>query len=508
MASLTQLGASHGFTAGDLDTSGQVSVVHAYQKSYICDGRAYSATIGNSGYHKIDWISTRIVGTVTGTFTQGEVVTQAGGGGATGIFDENVGSGATAKSLIYRTTTAEFVHSQVITGADSNATVTPADAAKIVAPPHWLNWTLSTGTFPDGGSNVTALCWGRVFMNSIQHPHQWLGTRVDDPLDALLVVDDVASAVNSQTTKKAGLVGDQIVAMIPYKGNTMVFGCLNNMFVMRADPAKGGFFTTLSDTTGIFSHESFCWDDKNNLYWVGFDGIYALSADAIIQGAPPINLTKKHVPKLITNMGLNRRTDRCVMKYDKDNYGIEVSAIQRDGKWKAVFWVALRTGGVFPEDYAEAHIPTTLAYFDARTAVERTLLAGCNDGYIRKWSKSDKSDDGSTAISSDALIGPISGDNIRSKVGMDEVSVKTGIDTDAVTVSLYSGVTAQKLIKNVADDESPRVSKTFTVDKLLPSIRQNVEDGAVGIKLSNTTADSSWNIEKVDANVEEIGRIK
>lgn len=507
MATLTALGAAHGFTAGDLDTSGQVAVVHAYQKTYLADGRAYSATIGDSGYHKIDWINTRIVGTVTGTFTQGEVVTQAVSG-ATGVFDENVGSGATAKSLIYRTTTTEFVAAQTITGADSSATVTPAASGNIVAPPHWLNWVLDTGTFPDGGSNVTALCWGRIFMNSIQHPHQWLGTRINDPLDALLVVDDVASAQNSQATKKAGLVGDQIIAMIPYKGNTMVFGCVNNMFVMRADPAKGGFFSTLSDTTGIFSHESFCWDDKNNLYFMGFDGIYALSAQAIIEGAPPTNLTKEHVPKLILNMGLNRRTDRVLMKYDKGRYGIEVSVVQRDGEWKSVFWIDLRTGGIFPEDYAEDHIPTALSYFDARTAAERTLLAGCNDGYIRKWDESVKSDDGDTTISSSALIGPIAGDNIRAKVGMSEVSVKTGVDTDAVTVSLYSGVTAEKLIKNVANNESPRVAKSFTVDKLLPSIRQNVEGGAVGVKISNTTLDSSWSIEKIDADIQEVGRLK
>jgi len=296
--------------------------------------------------------------------------------------------------------------------------------------------------------------------------------------------------------------------MIPYKGNTQVFGCLNNMFVMRADPAKGGFFTTLSDTTGIFSHESFCWDDKNNLYFVGFDGIYVLSAEAIIEGAPPVNLTKEHLPKLVSNMGLNRRTDRVVMKYDKDRYGIVVSAVQRDGEWKVVCWIDLRTGGVFPEDYAEDHIPTALCYFDARTSAERTLLAGCNDGYIRKWDETEKSDSDDTVISSDALVGPIVGDSVRAKVKLSEVSVKTGINTDAITVSLFTGNTAEKLIKNVADNESPRVTKSFTVDKLLPSIRQEVDDGAVGIKLSNTALDSSWSIEKIDTNVQESGRIK
>jgi hypothetical protein len=507
MPSLTPLGATHGFTAGDLDTSGQVAVVHAYQKTYLADGRAYSATIGDSGYHKIDWINTSIVGTVTGTFTQGEVVVQAVSG-ATGIFDENVGSGATAKSLIYRTTTTEFVAAQTITGDDSGATVTPAAAGNIVAPPHWLNWTLTSGTFPDGGSNILSLCWGRIFMNSIQHPHQWFGTTVNDPLDLLLVVDTVSSAVNSQSTKQAGLVGDQNIAFIPYKGNTQVFGCLNSMYVMRADPAKGGFFTTLSDTTGIFSHESWCWDDKNNLYFMGFDGIYALSADAIIQGLPPTNLTKEHVPKLVSNMALNRRTDRVVMKYDKDRYGIAVSVVQRDGEWKAIFWLDLRTGGVFPEDCAEDYIPTALCYFDARTASERTLLAGCNDGYVRKWDETEKSDDGVTTIESEVLIGPVAGNSIRSKVGLSEVSIKTGVDTDAITASLYTGKTAEHLIKNVADNETPRVTKNFTTDKLLPSIRQNVEAGAVGIKLSNTTADSSWSMEKIDADIQEIGRIK
>lgn len=345
-------------------------------------------------------------------------------------------------------------------------------------------------------------------MNSIQHPHQWFATRINDPLDLLLVVDDVASAQNSQATKKAGLVGDQIVSMIPYKGNTQVFGCLNNVFVMRADPAKGGFFTTLSDTTGMFSNTSYCWDDKNNLYFIGFDGIYGLSADAIINGLPPTNLTKEHVPKLISDMGLNRRTDRVTMAYDKDRYGIEISVSQFDGKWSATFWLDLRTGGVFPESYSEDHIPTSLFYFDSRIKSQRTLLAGCNDGYIRKWDESEKSDDGDVAIESETLLGPITGQNTRSKIGINEVSVRTGIDTDSITVKIYSGETAQHLIKNVIDDVSPKVSKTFTTDKLLPSIRQQVEDGALGIKLSNTTADSSWSIEKIDVEVSEAGRIK
>lgn len=573
MATLTVLAAGHGFTVGDLDTSGQYALQPAYQKIYFADGRASN----DNGYHKLDFLNTKITATdASAAFTKGEVVTQTSSG-ATGIYDENpsttllgtVASGpftvgelvtqatsnargyvinaaadganplyvyvtsgtfvtsqtvtgatsgatttvatsvsATGKGhfhLIYRTTTTEFDNTNVIKGASSGSTMT---SSAVTAPPHWIPWVLTTGTFPDGGSNIMALCWGRIFMNSIYHPHQWFATRINNPLDLLLVVDDVASAQNSQATKKAGLVGDQLIAMIPYKGNTMVFGCLNNMFVMRADPAKGGFFTTLSDTTGIFSDEAYCWDDKNNLYFMGSDGIYGLTAAAIIEGQPPTNLTKEHLPKLISNLGLNRRTDRVTMAYDKDRYGIEISVSQNDGVWSAIFWLDLRTGGVFPEEYQEAHTPTILAYFDSRVKSQRTLLAGCNDGYIRKWDELTKSDDGDAIIESEVLLGPIAGQNIRAKVSLDELSIRTGIDTDSITASVYSGLTAQHLIKNVIDDESPKVSKTFAVDKLLPSIRQHVEAMAIGIKLSNDSVASSWSMEKIDTDIKESGRSK
>lgn len=502
LPTLTPLAAGHGFTAGDLDTSGQVAVVPAYQKVYFADGRPYSATIGDSGYHKLDFINTRIVGTVTGTFTQGEVVTQADSD-AEGIFDENVGAGATAWSLIYRTTTDEFAAAKEITGADSGATVTPAAAGNIVAPPHWLNWVLTDGEFPDGGSNIMALCFGRLIMNSMFNPHQWFATRINYPLDLLLAEDDVASAVNSQATGKAGIVGDQIVAIIPHKDNMAIFGCLNKMFVMRADPRKGGFFATLSDTTGIFSNTSHCWDDENNFYWLGNDGLYVSSYDAMIgtPPSPPVNLTKEHIPKLITRLALNRGTDRVVMKYDKDRYGIQITVSQQDGQWHAAFWVDLRTGGVFPEEYTEGQIPSSLFYFDAKIKSERGLLAGSYDGYIRKWDETEKSDDGDTAIESYVLIGPLVSAEIRSKIKLEELSVRTGIDTDRLKISIYAAVTAAQLIEDINNSVAPKILKEFTVDKLLPSIRQPVTDGAVAVMLSNDTAASSWGIEKIDANI-------
>jgi len=504
MATLTALGATHGFTAGDLDTAGQVAMQPAYQKLYFADGRPTSATIADSGYHKLDLINPRLVGVAAGAFTAGEVVTQATSG-ATGIYGELVTrAGPIYWHMVYRTGITEFNAVNVVTGADSSETLTPSAVA---APPHWLNWELDSGSFADGGSNILSLCWGRIFMNSIAHPQQWFATRVNDLLDLLLVVDDVAAPQNSQTATKAGLVGDQLVAMIPYKGNMQVFGCLNSMYVMRADPARSGTFTTLSDTTGIFSATSFCWDDKNNLFFIGNDGIYVLSADDIINGRAPTNVTKEAVPKLLDDMGLNRRTDRLSMAYDKTKYGIHISAVQMDGAWKSVFWIDLRTGGVFPDNYADSHLQTALYFHDARKKSERRLYAGCQDGYVRQWSDAAKDDDG-TAIESNVLIGPIVSDKARTKVHMPELSITTGEDTDKLTVEIFADKTAEAVVSSIADGDAPKKSRAFTVAGLLPSMRQVANDGAVGINLKNTTATSSWSLEELSVNVKESGRIK
>jgi len=502
MAILTALAAGHGWTAGDLSATGHIEMCPAYQKVYFADGR----TSANGGYNKLDCVNTRCVGTVgDGPFTQGEIVTQATSG-ATGIFDENVGTGATAWSLIYRTTTTEFDTTNEITGADSGATLTPT---AVVAPPHWTPWTLTDGIFPDGGTNLMGLCFGRIFMNDLAHPHQWLCTRVNDPLDTDTSQTDMAAACSSQTAK-AGQVGQELTAFIPYKDFYMLFGCVNSLWVLRSDPMTGGILTNLSRATGVFGSQAWCWDDRNTLYFVGSDGVFGITTKSIQAGEPPINLTKEHLPELVTDMGLNRRTDRVMLSYDKRRYGLTLNAVQADSGWSVNMWIDLRKGGVWPETYQTDHLPHSTMYYDCRKDSERQLLWGGGDGYIRKFSEAHKNDDGSNAISSQVVVGPIvsDGETPREKIEMDDLSVTVGQDTDGITVSIYKAATAEELTDNIQSGVGANLQKTFTSTKLLAAVRQKMADGAIAIKLSNSTASQSWSIEKISANLKGSGRIK
>lgn len=387
----------------------------------------------------------------------------------------------------------------------------------ITAPPHWRTWkpvaTFDTaanpGLMPDGGSNIGVLCFGRIFLNSMSSPHLWFCTRRDDPNDFDSSKTDVASSTNSQNQEKAGLVGSPIIAMISHKDQYLIMGCENDVYIMRSDPLYGGINANISKGTGFFSPTSWTWDDQNNLYFVGVDGIYKISTDTITRSGTPENLTKARNPKLISSLGLNRRTDRVAMGFDKTRYGIEISVTQMDGVSRAVFWLDLRTGGLFPDELPTDQSPASMLFLDSRKSSERKLLLGGYDGFIRTFDDLAKSDEGSNAIDAFFTTGPfVDSTDVRNKILTDETSITTGEGTDGITVEIYRGNTGDEVVANVKAGATPAATKTLTGDGLRGSMRNRVGGRAIAMKFKNTTADESFSIEEIITNIKQTGKKK
>jgi hypothetical protein len=318
--------------------------------------------------------------------------------------------------------------------------------------------------------------------------------------------DDVAAATSSQNSR-AGEVGDVITAMISYKDHYLIWGCLNEIWCLRSDPLQGGVNTCLSKATGIFSPTSYCWDDKNNLYFLGTDGIYQLSASAILKGHPPQNMTKSRLPKLVTDLQLNRKTDRVTMAFDKQRYGIEISISQLDGTWGVCFWYDIRTKGIFPDVFPTGTVnPSCLFYFDAVKASERGLLIGGYDGFIRKFDKTVKNDDDTETIESYATMGVfVPTKEVRAKGTIDEITVTPGKGTDGYIVDLHRAENADELINNVEADVTPTGTKTFTTDQP-GTMRDKVSGKAIAMTIKNLSNDESFSIDSIDIDMKLSGK--
>ncbi len=502
---LVELGSDNFFTAGDLQTTGYFAAVTAYQKIYIADGRPYSATIGDSGYHKIDMVDTALVGEVTGTFTLGESVTQAISG-ATGVFIETIGTGETAKHIVYRTTTTEFDTSNVVTGADSGATVTPTS---VKAPPLWLNWTLTDGTFPDGGSNVMALFEGRIFMNSMYNPNQWFATRQGDPLDLDdSVENDVQAAISSQSSE-AGVVGDSLISLIPYKDNYLIFGLANSFYILRGGSTGSGALSLLTEETGIFSPDSYCWDNEGNLYVVGLNGFFKFPNGMATESTGIDNISFRFQPNLFKSLKLNRKSDRVVLGFDRDNYLINVSISMQDGKWEVCFVYDIKNDCIMPDSYATGCVPSSFLYANDYSAGESGLLVGCYDGYVRVFDPETKSDDG-TAIDSYTLFGPIViNDLIRAKIKVNEIQINLSEDSDGLSWYLYAGKSPEEIVRGIKDGSLNYLyTGTFTSGGRQAVIRDKIAGESIAILFRLNTLNSSWGLEGIKIRYSIAGKEK
>ncbi len=498
---LVELGASAGFTAGDLDTSGWFAAVSAYQQVFIADGRPYTTDIHTTGYHKINFVDTKITGALTGSIAVGDSVLQDTTEAA-GVVSEILDA---THYLIYRTTTTEFDATNHI-HVDAGNYITPS---AVSAPPHWLRWIPSAGSFPDGGSNVMCLFEGRIWMNSMYHPNQWLATKQGDPLDLDDSVDtDIQAAISSQSSE-AGIVGDSLVSLIPYKDNYLIFGLVNSIYILRGGSTGSGALSSFTQETGIFSPESFCWDNENNLYIVGLTGFFKIPNGMATGDTSLDNISFRKLPNLFNTLKLNRQTDRVVMGYDRDNNIINVSISLQDGTWSYNFAYDIKNDAIFPDKYTTGKVPSSFLYVNNYQNNLAGLLIGCYDGYIRKFDPTLKTDDGDT-IDSYVLYGPIIlNDYIRANIKVKEIQIVLSEDSDGVSWFVYQGATPEAIKKGIKDGTLDYThSGTFTSGGQQPVIDNKIAGQSIAILLRNNVNNTSWGVEKLVIKYTKSGTAK
>lgn len=489
-------------------------MVPAFQVIYFADGRKRA----DGCFHRLNFRDDVITGTASGPFSVGETMIQANSG-AEGVFFESVGN----LHFIYRTEVTAFDTTNVITGQTSAETVTPS---AITYPPYWTAWTTrtlaspaagtglvtdSTNFLPIGGSNIGCLYNGRVIINSIQNPNQWFASRHRDALDFQVDQDDIGTPVNSQSTK-LGVVGDAICSMISYLDHYVYFGCLDEIWNLRGDPGSsaGAHLTNSSRKVGMFGPDSWAYDEKGNLFFLSMDGFYYFERGSGFKNTPPENLTYKRLPNLVTALGLNRRTDKVVMAYDKDRYGIDIDITMYDGDFGTSWFWDLRLNALFPQSFADSdHYGSSLYYYDSRKSETRGLLRGCYDGYISKYDSDEKDDRDSNAIDAYCTLGPYQAFNRMRRQGqLQELLLRMGDDTDGVDVDVYAGDGAESVVKSVKNADTADARTTMTGGGIRPVYRPRSIGSVFCIQLRNNTSDERFAIEKVTAKITDAGEVK
>ncbi len=512
---------------GDIDTTDQLNMFEAYQKAVIVNGT--NLKIADFGNSVLDLGSGNEMTTPPG---KGDLLTQAGTS-ATVIVD-HIDS---TKRYIYGYVSGIFNTTGNITQTtqadDSLDAMDPnpisATLDDITAGPHWYDLTAnpsigskSYGT-PPSTAYLGCLYNGRVVLSgNPAAPNQWYMSRQTNMWDWAYIANDAQSPVFGGQGD-LGETGDIVRCLAPYKDDYLVIGCASSMFIMFGDPMNGGELRELSLTTGIFGANSYCWDNNNNFYFWGNNGLYKVH----IPGSPQC-ISQFKLPRIVKDEAASSATHRVTLLYDNNRHGILVAiTLLADGS-NSNYWYDLNgldeqeIGGFFPEVYPDTCGIYSGIYYESNTASLKGLVLGCTDGYIRTFDdivKSDVVGEQSNAINSYVNIGPIPMSSIPLREGTlsgIDLTVAGGgsggsqSDSDDVDFKVYTARTSEQVIERLNANTNPNFAGTFVGPGNVRGTtrRQTVRNSSLGLRLQNTTADESWGFEDLFIHLKDSGRKK
>ena len=492
---------------GAVNTGAPLEGVTAYEKIFIANG---------TNLKVLDFVNTKINTTDAGATacTRGTVLT---GGTSAAVMRVDYVDGVTDDAAMNaygkRTTAATFSSGETVTGDGGQSFVL---SAAETAPPHWYNWTVfgndttTYGTMPSS-SSLVSLYRGRLVLNDDYNPHAWYMTAVGNPFKVLYdFTNDGSLSAIVHSNNKVGVIGDILTTYIAISDDLFIFGCQNSIWVLVGDPLAEGQLTQLTSDTGIWGSRSWCIDDRNNLYFLGNDGVYRCSiSDGL---SKPENISKLKIPTLIKDLDLDKSLHRVVLAFDPINNGVIITRTLLSDGTNTGYWLSLTTGGFFPESVPASCGIFSACFYPATDETYKKFHVGCADGYIREFDNATKNDAttaSTTAIDSYVLLMQKLGIDDDSKGGLQTVTAITGggassgdfSDTDSIAYSLYKADDAETLIEDVIDGATAFTTGTWSGPGKQNKIRPRVGGVWGGIKLANDTASETWAINSITGNV-------
>lgn len=445
---------------GDIDVENSLSAIEAFQKIFI---------VNKTNFKVADFANTKINTSTIGSYIPHRGNTLVGGSSEAEMIVDYIDASSDEVNIYgYRTTAATFTSGETVTCTnDDDESVSFATSAAETAPPHWYDWTVyandstNYGTMPASSSIIT-LYRGRIVINDDNRPHAWYMFKIDNPWKVKydFTNDGDLSAV-THTSTEVGEIGDILTVLISYKDDLIIFGCVNEIWILVGDPLGSGQLARITNATGIWGKDAWCIDDKGNLYFLGNDGLYRMPISESF--SQPENISRLVLPNLVSDLDLDKSLHRVVLAYDPINRGIIITRTLLTTGANTGYWFDLLTQGFYPESYPNSCGIFSAFHYQATDDSYNKFLVGCADGYIREFDKSTEgdieTDDSETAIDSYfTIIGKLSEDeDTEGKMTWLRAITAGGgsngefSDSDNVDFSAFTGDDAETVLEDIID---------------------------------------------------------
>lgn len=422
-----------------------------------------------------------------------------------------------------RVSVAQFTNGNILTGINNDGDdVYFTLNADEIAGPHWYEWTVyanDTSTYGELPAKPTLGCLflGRATLaGDLQDPNQWYMSRQENMWDWNYGATDAQAPVSGED-KDAGKCGDIITALIPHKRDYLFFGCANSCWLMEGNPMENGVLDIFDNTTGVYGHKSWCFDNDGNLYFWGKNGVYK----AAIPGFPTC-ISQGPLPKIVADESIDPSIYHIVFGFDSEHNGIVVAITKLSDGNNSNYWYDLTTEGFFPESYPDECGIFSMFSYGAIDPDYRKLVLGCNNGYLSFFDDTAKNDDkGSTEQAIDSYIswGPLLMAKDPSRTGKitrlilitaGGVSGGSQSDSDNVECKIFLGKSAAEVIEKIVANANPSFYKVIQAPgrQRGGTVKCKLREVYAGIRIGNNTSGETWALEQLLVDAKQSGRLK
>lgn len=352
--------------------------------------------------------------------------------------------------------------------------------------------TATDGQTPTGCPFTTRYLDRIVLAGAEIAPHVYYMSRVGDYLDWDYAQTDSKRAM-AGGTGDAGVPGEPITALAPSSDDYLIFGCRNQLWRMRGDPAYGGSFDALSYTIGIIGPKAWCLGPVGELIFLSMNGLYVLPPGG---EKYPIPLSPKVLPREFLNLDPNVTT--VSLEFDVQEQGVHIFLTPDSSNTRIHWWFDWENKTFWPLSLATGHEPTATCTMQAVAIEESGVILGGRDGVLRRFTNLAETDNG-TSFSTYVTIGPMAlgADSREGTVSViDAVMAENSGD---VTWNLYPAQTFEATASASSSDTGTWIAG------LNASTRPCCRGQAFLLKITGSSG-RQWGVERITAEIHSAGK--
>lgn len=242
----------------------------------------------------------------------------------------------------------------------------------------------------------------------------------------------------------AGVPPDIINALIPYNDDLLLIGGDHTIFRITGRPSPGGTgeIHLVSDSIGIAFGHAWCKSPRGIIYFFGSrGGVYQMAPGGLPE---PVGGYRNRIERRLQAINLSTYTVQMAWSDMDKGFHLIVCPFGDGGTVVEHYFWEEANAAWWPDQWSVSTIqPTCVAVMDGDTAADRVVLVGCEDAYIRKFSKTANIDSGvlngtNYPIDASVLIGPLAPKETGTEVIFSRLSAVLANDLDArPTLNVY-----------------------------------------------------------------------